>query len=89
MKVCSKCKEDKELSECYKDKSKKGGHISNCKCCRKKYRDDNKDKMKEYFLNNKEKLKEYNKKYHTENKEKNNERCKNYYENNKDKTKEN
>ena len=33
MKICSKCKQSKEFTEFYKDKSKKDGHGHQCKIC--------------------------------------------------------
>jgi hypothetical protein len=38
MKICSKCKEEKELSEFHKDKHGKCGVKSKCKECMKNYR---------------------------------------------------
>lgn len=65
MKICSKCKEEKSLSEFYPGKNKKTGTIAVCKSCSnkisKKYRSDNKDKTKkkdqEYYLKNAERIK--------------------------------
>lgn len=34
MKICTKCNVEKELSEFYKDKSKKDGLSSSCKECK-------------------------------------------------------
>ena len=36
-KICSKCGEEKVVSEFSKDKSKKDGHRPNCKVCNRKY----------------------------------------------------
>lgn len=46
MKKCSKCKEIKELSEFYKDKSLKNGFKSQCKTCLNYYLAANKEKIK-------------------------------------------
>jgi hypothetical protein len=51
----------------------------------KKYRDNNKEKIKIYKSENKEKINQYNKQYHSENKEKINTNNKKYYEENKQK----
>jgi hypothetical protein len=92
MKTCKKCKEEKELSEFYKDKRAKDDLFLYCKSCQKEYR-------KEYRKNNKEKIKEKKKEYYENNKEyfkelyKNNieyfkEKHKEYKEKNKEKIKE-
>ena len=92
MKVCSKCKKEKELSLFSKQKKGKNGLHSYCKSCEKEYRENNKEKLneyfKEYYENNKEKHKEYCKEYRENNKEKHKEYRKEYYENNKEKIKE-
>ena len=92
MKVCSKCKKEKELSLFSKQKKGKNGLHSYCKSCEKEYRENNKEKLneyfKEYYENNKEKLNEYFKEYYENNKEKHKEYCKEYRENNKEKHKE-
>ena len=65
-KVCSKCGAWKPLEEFGNDKHTKDGKCSNCKECRKRYRENNKQKIseyhKEYKKKNKEKIKEYNEK---------------------------
>lgn len=78
MKECTKCNIEKPLSEFYKDKIYKDGLQYKCKkCCKqqnKKYRQKNKDKIREYSKNyrveNKDKRREYNKQYNKENKDK-------------------
>ena len=95
-KVCTKCKEEKELSEFHIGRSE-------CKLCRKKHYENNKDKIKEYEEKNKDKIKEYRKKYiennidkikeynqeyYGKNKERINKNGKEYRVNNKDKRKE-
>ncbi len=77
-KVCSKCKEEKELTEFGKDKSRKGGYSYLCKLClikkSKNYKINNRDKViqsyRDYRKNNPERLKESRKKYKENNKEK-------------------
>ena len=64
MKICTKCKNQKELTEFGKSKYSKEGHKIYCKECsradQKKYRDKNKETLKkknrEYFENNKERM---------------------------------
>lgn len=58
MKKCTKCGEEKEESEFYKEKSRKDGLQLHCKFCNK-----------EYTVKNKEKIKEYKKEHRTLNKE--------------------
>lgn len=56
MKICSVCGELKPLSEFAINKTKKDGHASDCKGCRKRYRDKHYQEHKEYY---KRKAKEY------------------------------
>lgn len=85
MKVCTKCKVEKELIEFSKNKNGKNGLQSACKMCDKQWRLDNSDELKQYrldnldkrkestkqwYLNNPEYRKKYNKKYSSENKDK-------------------
>ena len=92
-KVCTKCKEEKELSEFYKNKSKKCGLERGCKSCKavydKEYSKNNKEKIKQrgrdYREKNKDKLKERRKKYHEANKETENKKSSEYYAKNKEK----
>ena len=91
MKICSKCKEEKELSEFYKYKPSKDGLRARCKKCMcedsEKYYKNNKEKIKEYYSNNEEKIKEKRKEYYENNKENLINKRKEYYENNKEKVK--
>lgn len=59
MKICSKCKELKPISEFAINNTKKDGHASECKSCRKIYRDRHYQENKEYY---KTKAAEYKKK---------------------------
>ena len=67
MKNCSKCKEAKELTEFYKQASKKDGLQSHCKACERarhsKYRENNAVKIsirqKQYRQDHPEKIKQY------------------------------
>jgi hypothetical protein len=73
VKVCTKCKIEKDYSEFSKDKLTKDGLRSNCKSC-----------CKEYYQANKEIIKEYHKEYNKANKEYRNERAKEYHQANKE-----
>ena len=83
VKVCNKCKTEKELSEFSKDKRNKCGLQFYCKSCRNKYTKDNKEKLKEkakeYRKSNREYYNEYAKKYRQANKDKIRERRKEYF----------
>ena len=87
MKQCNKCKEWKNEDEFGKRKDKKDGLQNKCKCCDKKYRENNKEKIKqrqkEYYKNNKEKIKYRVKEWQEENKEWRDQYKKEWEENNK------
>ena len=87
MKKCNKCNIERPFSDFNIHKTSKDGYRTICKICRKKYNQENKEKIKEtdklYKEKNKEVLKEKRKKYNQENKEK----IKEYLSNNKDKIK--
>ena len=76
MKQCSKCKEEKSREEFSNNCTKKDGLDSNCKVCKKTYREENKDKIKAYYEENKDKIAAYRE----ENKDKIREREKAYRE---------
>jgi hypothetical protein len=90
-KICSKCKEEKEVCEFNKDSVRKDGLRGECKSCRKiikkKYYDENQikilEKKKNFYENNKEYLKQKSLEYHYNNVKKIKERKKQYYQNNK------
>lgn len=67
VKVCGKCKIEKDVSEFNKRKDTKDGFFNQCKTCRKEYYQANKDKIneqkKEYYKANKEKKNEYANEY--------------------------
>jgi hypothetical protein len=71
MKECPKCKVKKDFSEFGKCASKKDGLQSNCKECRKAYRQENKKalrkKASKYYERNKQNIKERVSKYAKEN----------------------
>jgi hypothetical protein len=69
MKVCTKCKVEKEFSEFSKDKTRKDNSQLNCKKCNEQYVINNKEKIIQYKLENKEHLKEYDRQYKIKNKE--------------------
>ena len=78
MKQCSKCKEEKPLHLFNKDKSRYDGLDNKCRDCRKKVR-------KKYYENNTEKVKSSVKEYKVNNPEKRKETRAKYKFNNKDK----
>jgi len=87
-KICSKCKEKKELSEFYKHKTLKYGVRSECIQCTKEYnksrREKRKEYEKEYNLKNKDKIKDRNKKYYKNHINEIKEYRKKYYQENKE-----
>ena len=91
VKVCAKCKVEKELSEFNKSKKAKDGLQPKCKSCCKEYRKEyyqyNKEREKEYYQDNKERIKEYEKEWRQTNKEKIKERKKEYHQANKERIK--
>lgn len=84
IKICPKCKIEKDLSEFHKDKTRMDGHTHHCKECRKiyskKYRKENTDKIRTYLKNNHDTILEKTKIYKLKNKERFSERNKKYYE---------
>lgn len=88
MKVCCKCKEIKEFESFGKLKSSKDGYRYDCKDCRKKYSENNKNKIKEYKKNyyelNKEKYNKRSNKWYIDNLELKKEYDKEYVRKNKD-----
>lgn len=77
MKICARCKEDKDENKFGKNSNKKDGLQNYCKECRKEYYKNNIEKKKaydkEYYINNKDNKDEQNKKYFRENRNKINE----------------
>lgn len=95
-KICSKCKEEKEVYEFYVDKTKSDGYYNSCKKCKNIYTktrvDENKTYLKLWKINNpdyhkkfREKNPNYVKKYYQNNKEVLLERVKKHYHENKEK----
>jgi hypothetical protein len=62
MKICTKCKIEKDESEFSKCKGGKNGLCSRCKKCKKEYH-------KQWYLENKERIKQRQREYYQENKE--------------------
>ena len=71
MKICYKCKIDRNLEDYGKLSSSKDGLRYDCNSCRRDYRENNKlfiqEKQKEYYENNKDLLLEKNKQYRNNN----------------------
>lgn len=89
MKKCSKCGELKPLTDYYKGKRYKDGHIGQCKTCKdvikRIYKYENPDKF--YSYNRSDSRKKYNLNYYIENKSVIDNNMKEYYNNNKEKVK--
>jgi len=72
MKKCSKCGEEKPLSEFYKNVDARDGFRKDCKVCaslvRKKYYQDNREARREYWKKNYQANREFRKRYYQENK---------------------
>lgn len=72
IKICCKCKQEKEVSHFGKDKLRKDGLRPDCKECRAKetkeyrikYKDRKSKQDKDYYIKNKDKISEYKKKHH-------------------------
>lgn len=76
MKVCSKCGEEKELSE-FNFRSDSGKYRNDCKTCKKHYN-------KDYYKNNSEEIIKNVKEYSDSNRDKKSEYIKQYYAQNRD-----
>ena len=94
MKRCTKCGEWLVANKInfHKEKNGKWGLKGECKECRKKYREENKERDNEYcrqwHKNNKEKRKEYDKEKYEKNRDKILKRSKQWSENNKERRRE-
>jgi hypothetical protein len=62
-KICSKCKQEKDLSEFYNDKRAEDGKYSACKKCADKWKERNLDYRKKYVKKWREKNPDYFKEY--------------------------
>ena len=82
MKRCTKCGEIKPFSEFHRDARTKDGLMCQCKACRHKYHEQNREKTieynRKYHEQNREKTIEYNHKYYEQNQDKMIERVKKY-----------
>ena len=71
MKICSKCKVEKSLSEFCVNNKAKSGRASNCKECKKAHSFENKDaialKRREYYKLHKDQVSQWAKKFRAEN----------------------
>lgn len=80
-KVCSRCKEEKSISDFGKDRTRKGGIRCTCRACAR-------EQTREYREKYREKVREYDRKYREKNREKVRERARKYRENNQEKIRE-
>jgi hypothetical protein len=82
-KKCSKCGEEKELSEFYKSSKTKTGYKCQCKECIKKHNEENKDHYKKYrakrYLSKRKEIRQQQKDYYELNKESIKEKVRQYY----------
>jgi len=85
MKVCTKCKVEKEFAEFGRLTASKDGFRHSCKECRKQYRIDNKQQIKQYKKENSEHIKKISKLYKLVNKDKIREQDRQYRLENKEK----
>lgn len=90
-KICGKCKKSKDIEMFYKDRRRSDGLQFRCKDCEKKYKYENREKIKkwqrEHARKNRQKNRERNRKYHAENRERINEQAREYHRNNSEKLK--
>lgn len=90
MKICTKCKIEKELSEFNKNKAAKDGLRYQCKECLKQYQRDNRERFaeyrKQYYQDNRERRVEYQKQYRRDNSERIAESKKQYRLDNRERT---
>jgi len=77
-KICSRCKEEKEICEFNKRKTSKDGYRNYCKICHLEY-------SKKYVKDNYEKYKKYQDLYHLINSKSLSKKSSEYYQNNKEK----
>jgi len=88
-KVCPRCGKEKSLDKFSNGKREKDEKHCWCKECCKKYRQENREKLrikrKQYNQSHKEETSEYNEKYHQEHKEERKEYNKQYHQKNKEK----
>jgi hypothetical protein len=72
-KICSKCQEEKPVTEFYKCRNYKDGLSYQCKICAKQYNSEHKKEIKlsnkQYYIENKDEIKLYHKQYDSEHKE--------------------
>ena len=88
MKRCSKCGEEKPLEAFSRSTAGKDGLQSHCKQCKARYREENRDKIRqsgrEHYLKNREATLERHKRYYEQNREKHAALTKRYYEENRE-----
>lgn len=64
-KICRDCNIEKPIEDFHKNKQMKDGYLNSCKLCRKKYSQDNKDKISERHSS--ERYKKYHKEWYIKN----------------------
>ena len=83
-KICSKCKMELPVEKFGKSKSSKNGYYCYCKDCSKKYREENKERDKQRYLQNREAILAYKKEYAKKNADRIKEKQKEYRESHKE-----
>ena len=69
-KICSKCKQELDVSFFGKSKSSKDGYYCYCKNCSKKYREEHRERDKQRYLQNRDSILAYKKEYAKKNSDK-------------------
>jgi hypothetical protein len=83
-KICSTCKQEKDVSEFHKDKNKKDGYHTQCKVCKREYAVNHPEFRKAWRENNKEHVNESRKEWRVKNKERERTHRKDYRDKNKE-----
>lgn len=78
---CNTCNTDKPLSEFNKDTRSAIGYQTRCKVCEKKYREDNSERIEQYFKDNREQIAAGSAEYYRRNRDKIKSWRRNYYAN--------
>ena len=83
-KQCPKCKEAKSAEDFQRDRSRKDGLQYQCKECKKRHYQENREYYKQYRQENREYYVEYRKQYYQENRERITEKLKQYRQENRE-----